>query len=68
MEDTKIKLGIHVDRYPEYMWSFGVCLSRYDKELYLNINVYRWNISIGRMHVGCDDDEYRKTKGSHEAD
>ena len=45
------KFGIMIDKIGEDQWSFGINFSRDDKELYVYINFYKWNIVIGKLNT-----------------
>lgn len=33
----------------EKMWSIGCCLSHWDAETYLYINLFKWTLTIGKF-------------------
>lgn len=57
MTETKLKWGIQIDKinFP-FMWSVGACISHMGDETYLYINLIRWSISIGRIHVWKEEE------------
>lgn len=48
----KTRFGIEVQRHHKGMWSFGICLSHWDDETYIYINLFKVSLSIGRLYVG----------------
>lgn len=50
MNEEKLKFGIDVTKNDIGMWSFGVCLSHYEEETYLFVNLYRYSITIGKFY------------------
>ena len=49
MDESKPKFGIKVDIPWEGAWSFGICLSHWNKETYIYINFWKWSVSIGKI-------------------
>lgn len=49
MNNGKMKFGIKVYKHMKGMWSFGICLSHDIDEMYIFINFFKWNISIGKL-------------------
>lgn len=52
MAETKLRWGVKIDRidFPR-MFSFGMCLSRWEEEVYLYINLLFFSVCIGRMNL-----------------
>ena len=50
MNEEKIKFGIDITKNDRGIWSFGVCLPRYEEETYIFVNFYRYSISIGKFY------------------
>ena len=50
--NDKIKFGIEFDEVAEGWWNFGICFT-YDStistQMYLNIYLFKWVISIGKF-------------------
>lgn len=48
MEDSnKVKFKYKIVPMMKGQWSIGICLSHLDRETYLYINLFKWNLSIG---------------------
>lgn len=52
MPNRKIKFRVKVEKMWKGWWSFGICLSHSDDETYLFINLFKWNVAIGKL---CED-------------
>lgn len=47
---TRVKLGIKTFKYGKGMWKIGIEVIQHFEETYIQIKLYRWNISIGKMY------------------
>ena len=47
---TRAKLGIKTFKYGKGMWKIGIEVIHHFEETYIQIKLYRWNISIGKMY------------------
>jgi len=49
MDKSKSKFGIKVNKQLPGAWSFGICLTHWERETYIYINFWMWAVSIGKM-------------------
>ena len=65
--NNKTRFQIVVDKHPEGLWSFGICLSHCVDETYIFINIFKLSISIGKLYkkTKCydDNDDWSKEIG-----
>lgn len=47
----KLKFTARARKFPETMWSIGIALSIFGRELYICINCFRYTVHIGWMNV-----------------
>lgn len=50
MLNKKTKFRVKVEKMWKGQWSFGACLSHGDDETYILINLFKWSVSIGKLH------------------
>lgn len=58
----KTKFQIIIDKQPKRLWSFGICISHFNDETYIYINLFKLSISIGKLYVRekYDNDDWLK--------
>ena len=44
------KFRVRVEKMWRGYWSFGICLSHNDDETYIFINIFKWNVAIGKLY------------------
>lgn len=49
-ERKLVKFGVQIEKISENQWSFGICLSHWEDETYLYINLFKRTITIGRFY------------------
>jgi hypothetical protein len=57
MNENNAKFGIKIDKTYKGQWSIGLCLSHWDNETYLFINLFKWSISIGWLDMAGEISE-----------
>ena len=57
MGENKVKFGVKIEKVWPKAWSFGVCLSHFEKETYLYINLFKFSFSIGWLETEEHNDE-----------
>lgn len=49
-ERKLVKFGVQIEKICGDQWSFGICLSHWEDETYLYINLFKRTVTIGRFY------------------
>lgn len=49
-DKSKVKFSIKVDKMGDYQFSIGACISHWQDETYLFLNLFKWSVSIGLLY------------------